>query len=149
MHTQLTRLQAYNAAFRLFEIRFKDMQSKDSTMIYNISSIIIHMISNISILKYWVDITDIIVAREGSRTARHITSWQAFIATVVLLNKFYTNKGDDPDVDSYIAQLQAVIDHKDFNNVLWQKWLQCVEQVVKIQEFNYVIQFDEGIVTRR
>jgi len=135
MQKKLTELQAFNAVGRLLQIFFNKKRSGDlATVLGSMSFLQDKTTVDQLIWEIWKQSLDQILEFKKMRDYNHLTILQAFLAMGLYLEGFLgTTELDDAIV--YLQQnIQLARDKKRIDPILWQNWLQCVDEVLAVKD---------------
>jgi len=142
MVQKITKLQAFNAVFKLFEIYYNEKgtgsikSSLGDTLDAesgNISIILGTMNFDEGMWEIWIESINEVLDEEGFNNYDGLTTLQAFKAIPLYLEGFY---GTDSfkDIMSLVSDIRLIIQDKSTDSILWKEWMQCVHDVVSIED---------------
>ncbi len=146
MMQEMTRLQAFNAMFKLFEIYYKEKGSgtvrgslSHSTLdphSGNISIMLGMMNFDESLWEIWIESIDKTIDKKDLKNHDLLTPLQSFKAIPLYLEGFY---GTDlfEDIISFVFDLRFVVKNTSLDSILWKQWMQCVNEVLSVDDSCY------------
>lgn len=137
MLEKLTRVQGFNAVFKLFEIYYRETGSENiTTMLSSMTFSSDQRVFDAGMWEIWIESIDKIFNEEGVKNHEYLTALQTFKAIPLYLEGFY---GTDffADIMFLVSGIRLVIKDKSTDSVLWKQWMLCVNNVLSVEDSRY------------
>jgi hypothetical protein len=135
MQKKLTELQAFNAVGRLLQMYFDKKPSGDlATILASMSFLQDKKTVDRGMWNIWIRSLDKVLKYKNLHDYNHLTILQSFFAMGLYLEDFLGTE----DLDEYVEFLECNVrnarDKKPVDPILWQNWLQCVDEVLAVED---------------
>lgn len=132
---KLTKLQAYNAMVKLFQIYYDLDPSGDLGIIIGCMSFLQDKKTvDTARWEIWGECLDSMLQHKNLRNYNHLTAWQAFLVVGLYLEEYFGTVDLARDIEFLEANIRLAADHKIIDTTLWKNWLQCVDEVLAVKD---------------
>lgn len=140
MQKKLTELQAFNAMAKLFKIYSKLDPSGDiGGILGSMSFLRDKKPVDRAMLRDWNRCIRIFLGHKNLRNYNYLTPLQAFWAIGPFLEFFFGTTDVTPEIKFLQENMRLAQDKKIIDLVLWQNWLQCVDEVLLVKDSRYYL----------
>ena len=135
MKKKLTTLQAYNAMVKLFIIYYYLDPAGDIGVVIGCMSFLQNKKTVDSAMwEFWIECLDMILKHKNLRNYNHLTPLQAFLAIGLFLEGYFGTTNLLKDIEFLEQNIRLARDKKLVDPTLWKKWLQCVDEVLSVED---------------
>jgi hypothetical protein len=135
MKKKLTKLQAFNAVGRLFQMYFDDKPSRDlATMLGSMSFLRNKKTVDDGMWEIWTESLDKYLRHKKLRDYNHLSILQSFLVMGIYLEGFLGTEDLDKNAEFLQQNIRNAREKKKVDQILWKRWLQCVDEVLSVQD---------------
>lgn len=134
MQKKLTKLQAFNAISKLFQIYYKQTSSDDyGTLLGAMSFIYTYRTADPAMLEIWTEALNKTFSFKRLRSYNYLSSLQVLKALPFFLEEFFGKNSFD-DINFIIKEIELILNKKVRNSIFWKNWSQCVDEVLSVKD---------------
>ena len=135
MSKKLTKLQAYNAVTKLFQMYYDLDPSGDiGGILGSMAFLPDKTTADDAMLEIWTECLDEILKHKNLRNYNYITISQAFLAGGILLEGFYGTNDNSSEIKFLQENTKLLANKKTVDSILWKRWLKCVDEVLAVED---------------
>jgi hypothetical protein len=82
----------------------------------------------------WIKSLEFMLKHKNLKNYNHLTVLQAFLAMGIFLENYFGVSDLAKDIEFLVKNIKFAAEHKKVDQILWKNWLQCVDEVLSVQD---------------